>query len=111
MENQKQQAPFKKLSEFLTEKLPDIKIEDAKNAIIAYREYMHNLRGDKNQTSNYCDICYKRISAAEAEATTIYDYNYCCSEHAEFRNAFQLDLIRKHLGIEISHLPMLDIYE
>ncbi|MEX2017547.1 MAG: hypothetical protein WD876_03680 [Candidatus Pacearchaeota archaeon] len=109
--NSKQQAPFKKLSEYLIEKLPEIKIEDAKKAIIAYREYMFNLRGNKDQTSNYCDVCYKIILQEEASKTTLYDFNYCCNEHSEFRNALQLDIVRRQLGVEVEHLPMLDIYE
>lgn len=107
----KEQAPFKKLSEFLIEKIPDIKIEDAKRAIIAYREYMFNLRGNKDQTSNFCDVCYKLITSEESKKTTMYDFNYCCTEHAEFRNVFQLDIVRKKLGIEVENLPMLDIYK
>ena len=109
--NSKRQAPFKKLSEFLIENLPDVKLEDAKKAIIAYREYMFCLRGNKDQTSNFCDVCYKLISEEEASKTTIYDFNYCCDEHSEFRNAFQLDLVRRQLGIEVEHLPMIDIYK
>lgn len=107
----KQQAPFKKLSEFLIEKIPDIRLEDAKRAIVAYREYMLNLRGNKDQTSNYCDICFNLITADEAEKSTLYDFNYCCTEHAMFRNVLQLDTVRKQLGIEVENLPMLDIYE
>lgn len=109
--NSKQQAPRKKLSEFLTEKIPDVNLEQAKKAIIAYREYMFCLRGDKDQTSNFCDVCYKLITAEEARKTTLYDFNYCCTEHAEFRNALQLDIVRRQLGIEVEHLPMLDIYD
>lgn len=105
------QAEFKKLSEYLTEKVPDVKLEDAKRAIIAYREYMFNLRGGKDRVSNFCDVCYKLISEEEANKTTIYDYNYCCNDHAQFRNAFQLDLVRSQLGLKVEHLPMIDIYE
>ena len=107
----KQQATFKKLSEYLTEKLPEIKTEDAKKVIIAYREYMFNLRGNKDQTSNFCDVCYKIISAQESAKTTLHDYNYCCDEHSNFRNTFQLDIVRRQLGIEVENLPMLDIYK
>ena len=109
--NSKEQAPRKKLSEFLVEKLPDVKLEDAKKAIIAYREYMLCLRGNKDQTSNYCDVCYKLITQVEARKTTLYDFNYCCDEHAEFRNALQLEMVRNQLGIEVEHLPMIDIYK
>jgi len=107
----KEQAPRKKLSEFLIDKLPDVKLEIAKQVIIAYREYMLTLRGNKDQTSNYCDVCYKLISPTEARKTTLYDYNYCCDEHGEFRNVLQLEMLRNQLGIEVEHLPMLDIYE
>jgi hypothetical protein len=105
------QYPFKKLSEFLVEKLPDVKLEDAKKAILAYREYMFLLRGGKDHTSNFCDVCYNRITQDEASKTTLHDFNYCCNEHSEFRNAFQLDKVRQQLGIKVEHLPMLDIYE
>jgi hypothetical protein len=97
--------PEKKLSEYLIERLPHIKLEDAKNAIIVYRDYMHFMRG------KYCDVCHKPITAEEASKTTLYDFNYCCNKHAEYRNVFQLDIIRKQLGIEVKHNEMFDIYD
>ncbi len=105
---------IKKLSEHLHETVPDIKLEDARRAIIAYREYMFNLRNGKmnhrNHLSNYCDVCYNLISERESAQTKMTDFNYCCDKHAEFRNHFQLDLVRKQIGLTVEHLPHIDIY-
>lgn len=103
------QPPFKKLSEFLIENVPDVKLDDAKKVIVAYRHYKHLMRGTKDEVSNFCDVCYNRITEEEAIKTTVWDFNFCCDKHGEFRNAFQLELIRKQLGIEVKHLPMFDI--
>ena len=106
-----EQAPFKKLSQHLSEKCPDVKLEDAKKAIIAYREYMINLRNGEGGQSNYCDVCYKRISLLEASRTSPMNFNFVCHEHLKYINWLQLDLARKDAGVKVEDLPMLDIYE
>lgn len=106
-----EQAPFIKLTEYLTKELPSVNLADAKKAIITYRKYMHLLRGDKDQASNFCDICYNLITDDEASKTTIFDFNFCCTEHSAYRNALQLDLVRREIGLKVEHLPMLDIYK
>lgn len=105
-----EQPKIKKLSEYLKENVPDVKLEDAMKSIIAYREYMFNLRGNKDQLSNYCDICYKLITEEEASKTSMYDYNYCCKEHVEYKNAYNVDRVRKELGLTVEHLAHIDIY-
>jgi len=108
---QKTQRKPQNLSEFIKEKLPQTNFEEARKVIIAYREYMFYLRGGRDNTSNFCDVCYQVISHEEAAKTTMFDFNYCCNEHAKYRNAFQLDIVRKQLGLKIENLPMIDIYE
>lgn len=105
-----QQAPFIKLSDYIKSNVPDVNFDDAKKIIIAYRNYMFNLRGNKDQISNFCDVCYNLISEEEAAKTSVYDFNYCCDKHSEYRNIYQLDIARKKLGITTEHLPMIDIY-
>lgn len=105
-------VPFKKLSEHLAEKCPDINPEDVKKAILAYREYMFNMRNgtSPDHKSHYCDVCYNLISEEEAAKTTMYDYNFCCKKHDKYRNAFQLNIVREEIGLKIEHLPHIDIY-
>lgn len=107
----KEQKEFQKLSEFLKLKIPGVNLTEAKKAITAYREYMFNLRGGKDFVSHYCDICYKRISIEQANKTTIYDFNYVCEAHEEYRSAFQISLVRHNLGIKAEDLPDLEIFE
>lgn len=105
-------VPFKKLSEHMNETCPDINPEVYKKAIIAYRDYMFNLRNGKGPDgmSHYCDICYNLISEEEAAKTTMHDFNFCCTEHVKYKNAFQLDRVREEIGLKVEHLPHLDIY-
>jgi hypothetical protein len=97
---------LKKLSEYIKSKCPDVDPIVAKNVIIAFREYMFDLR----QGRHYCDVCYNLISQEEAEQTKNTDFNYCCAKHAEFKNHFQLDLVRKQIGLKVEDLPQIDIY-
>lgn len=97
---------LKKLSEYLKSKCPDVDPIVAKNVIIAYREYMFYLR----QGKHYCDICYNLISEEDAAKTKDTDFNYCCKKHADYRNAFQVERVRKELGLTVEDLPQIDIY-
>ena len=102
--------PFKKLSETLAEKCPEIKLEDAKKVINAYRDYMFNLRNGNNGLGSYCDICYCLIPYSQANKTGHTDYNYCCDKHEEYKQAYNVERVRHELGIKVEHMPMLDIY-
>ncbi len=97
---------LKKLSEYLKSTCPDVSPEISKKVIIAYREYMFDLR----QGKNYCDVCYNIISEREASQTKMTDFNYCCDKHKDARNLFQLDIYRSQIGLKVEHLPHLDIY-
>lgn len=90
--------PPKKLSEFLSEKIPHISLSDAKEVIMTYNDYKHSVRG------RYCDICGKEISEEERNRLSEFDFNYCCTEHLEYRRHFQLQLVRQQLGIEKEEL-------
>lgn len=97
---------LKKLSTHLFETCPDVTPEAAKKVINSYRQYMWNLR----QERNYCDVCYNLITEKEAAKTGHTDFMYCCDKHGEFRTAFQVERVRKEIGLTVEDLPQLDIY-
>lgn len=94
----------KKLSEFLLEKNPDIDLRKAKEIIAHYNDYRTYLRGGKDGLSCFCDVCQKPISVEESSRTGMTEFNYVCNEHFEYINAYNLDLVRRTLGIELNLL-------
>jgi hypothetical protein len=52
-----------------------------------------------DRISNYCGICYRKLTEAEIKNITPYDFVYCCEEHSAYRNVFQTSMIRKQLNI------------
>lgn len=107
----KRQPAFKKLSEFLAENYPELKVQEVEKAVTAFGKYMSYLRGDKNQISQFCDICFCPITEEEASRTTIYDYNYCCTKHDQYRDKYNHSLARHEQGIKEEDLIRPNLFQ
>lgn len=86
---------MKTLQQILEEEIPGIDIPQLKKAIKIREKFLSDMR------RGYCDVCLKKISIEEARKTTYLDFMYCCQEHGAYRNCFQVELVRKDLGIQL----------
>ena len=72
----------------------ELDLELAKKIINAYNEFrILNI-------SNYCAFCDKELTEEEKSSVNASDFNYTCIEHKNKRTIFQVDLIRKELGLD-----------
>jgi hypothetical protein len=91
-----------KLTETLTEQLPHISIEDAKKVVKIWNDCQHE------RFTLRCGICLKKLNQNEINMVRATDYIVCCEEHEGHRNKFQIDIVRKELGIEITETSIWD---
>ena len=85
---------LKKISEFLAEEIPGVDLRYAQQVITAYKKYWSVYHG------LFCAICDKPLSEQERREMSHKHFNWCCSEHAEYRTVYQTQIVRDMLGIE-----------
>lgn len=101
---------FKKLSEHLQERVPNVNLEDMKKIIKAYNEYLFSLRSGSPGFPNFCDVCYKTITPSEKMNTGPFDFNFCCNEHKQYINYHDLNSARRNCGITFEDIPEIDFF-
>jgi len=93
---------MQKLSEALLDIDPGIDLVQAKKIINAYR----NVKSKAND--KYCEICHVELNDQEKSAHTPYHFLRCCDGHAQYRVAFQVEVIQRQLGLD--PLRLIDIW-
>ena len=88
-----------KMSDYMKEVLPEIDFETIKKVFKECRNFESNVRG------RYCDVCMKELTQEDKGRITYMDFMYCCEQHKEYSNAFQVDRVREKLGIQVKDLP------
>ena len=48
---------------------------------------------------HYCQVCDKRLTSNEQNTRTIYDFLITCHQHRQHARKYDVDLIRKELGL------------
>ncbi len=90
---------FMKLSDWLELHVRDIDLKDCKRVIDAYTSWRNIMIDGNLGHPKRCAICRKELTVQEEYMTTPYDFNYCCKEHIQYKNHFQLNVVREKLGI------------
>jgi hypothetical protein len=99
MQNQTPEQQHKRLSEYLKEKFPDIDLKDVAEKIKAYKDFKMLVRSNVEGFPNFCDICFKKLTDVEHQTVQHGDFSVTCEEHRQFKNMFNVSLVRERLGI------------
>jgi hypothetical protein len=91
------------MTERLAKTIPEIDLAVAKKVINVFRQWESDIRG------KYCEVCGKSITHQENRKTTMNDFTYCCDEHGDYRSAYNMDVVRRDLGITINPNDIYDL--
>jgi hypothetical protein len=81
----------------MVNEIPDVDFKTIEKVIKAHWKFESDNHG------RYCAICTKELTQEERGKLTPHDFLYTCNKHKEYSTYFQIERVRRELGIKIDN--------